>query len=126
MDLPKTSQGGVQDRQDDTDKPKEGQDEGEPVIWTFKIYVAGAAPNSLRAIANLYSILRQYLPEKHSVEIIDVLENPLVALRDGILVTPTVVRLNPPPVRKLLGSLDERETVLTALGLGGGRGVITP
>jgi circadian clock protein KaiB len=119
MDFLKTGQGGVQDRQGATNKPNEGQDEGEPVTWTFKMYVAGAAPNSLRAIANLYAILRQYLPEKHSVEIIDVLEDPLVALRDGILVTPTLVKLTPPPVRKLLGSLDERETVLTALGLGG-------
>ena len=121
MDFLKTGQGGVQDRQDATDKPNEGQEEGEPVIWTFKIYVAGAAPNSLRAIANLYAILRQYLPDKHSVEIIDILEDPLVALRDGILVTPTLVKLTPLPVRKLLGSLDDRETVLAALGLGGGR-----
>jgi circadian clock protein KaiB len=121
MDLLKTGQGGGEkDRQDVIDKSNEGQDEGEPVTWTFKIYVAGAAPNSLRAIANLYSILRQYLPDKHSVEIVDVLEDPLVALRDGILVTPTLVRLNPLPVRKVLGSLDDRETVLAALGLGGG------
>jgi circadian clock protein KaiB len=119
MDLLKTGQGGVQDRLYATDNPKEGQDKGDLVSWTFKIYVAGAAPNSLRAIANLYAILRQYLPEKHSVEIIDVLEDPLVALRDGILVTPTLVRLNPLPVRKVLGSLDDRETVLAALGLGG-------
>jgi circadian clock protein KaiB len=119
--FPKTGQEGVQDRQDATGKPNEGQDRGDPVIWNFKIYVAGAAPNSLRAIANLYAILRQYLPDKHSVEIIDVLEDPLVALRDGILVTPTLVKLTPLPVRKLLGSLDDRETVLAALGLGGGK-----
>jgi circadian clock protein KaiB len=120
MDLIKTGQGGVQDRQDASDKPNEEQDEGDPVIWTFKIYVAGAAPNSLRAIANLYAILRQFLPDQHSVEIIDILEDPLVALRDGILVTPTLVKLTPLPVRKLLGNLDERETVLRALGFGGG------
>jgi circadian clock protein KaiB len=120
MDLIKTGQGGVQDRQDASDKPNEGKDEGDPVIWTFKIYVAGAAPNSLRAIANLYAILRQFLPDQHSVEIIDILEDPLVALRDGILVTPTLVKLTPLPVRKLLGNLDERETVLRALGFVGG------
>jgi circadian clock protein KaiB len=121
MDFLKTDRGGLdQDRQDATDKPNVGQDGGDPVTWTFKMYVAGAAPNSLRAIANLYAILRQYLPDKHSVEIIDVLEDPLVALREGILVTPTLVKLSPLPVRKVLGSLDEREKVLSALGLGGG------
>lgn len=122
MNLIKTGQGGVdRDRQDATDMPNEGKDEGDPVIWTFKMYVAGAAPNSLRAIANLYAILRQFLPDQHSVEIIDILEDPLVALRDGILVTPTLVKLTPLPVRKVVGSLDDRETVLTALGLKGGR-----
>ena len=99
------------------DTPDLEQDEGNPNMWTFKVYVAGAAPNSLRAIANLYAILRQFLPSNHSVEIIDILEDPLVALRDGILVTPTVIKLSPLPERKLLGNLDDREKVLLALGL---------
>jgi circadian clock protein KaiB len=94
-----------------------GVNTGDKTMWNFKVYVAGAAPNSLRAIANLYAILRQFMPDKHSVEIIDILEDPLAALRDGILVTPTVVKLSPPPERKLLGNLDDREKVLLALGL---------
>jgi circadian clock protein KaiB len=93
------------------------ENRGNSVNWRFKVYVAGAAPNSLRAIANLYAILRQFLPEKHSVEVIDILEDPLAGLRDGILVTPTVVKLSPLPQRKLLGNLDDREKVLLALGL---------
>jgi circadian clock protein KaiB len=122
MDFLKTGQGGGEkNRQDAIDKSNEVQDEGEPVTWTFKMYVAGAAPSSLRAIANLYAIMRQFLPDQHSVEIIDVLEDPLVALRDGILVTPTLIKLNPLPLRKIVGSLDDRETVLTALGLKGGK-----
>jgi circadian clock protein KaiB len=95
--------------------------EGDTVMWTFKVYVAGAAPNSLRAIANLYAIVRQFLPDQHTVEIIDILEDPLAALRDGILVTPTVVKLSPLPQRKLLGNLDDREKVLLALGLEGSK-----
>ncbi len=98
------------------------RNQGDTDMWAFKVYVAGAAPNSLRAIANLYAILRQFLPDNHSIEIIDILEDPLAALRDGILVTPTVVKLSPPPQRKLLGNLDDREKVLLALGLDADRG----
>jgi circadian clock protein KaiB len=93
--------------------------QGDKGMWTFRVYVAGAAPNSLRAIANLYAIVRQFLPDNHSIEVIDILEDPLAALRDGILVTPTVVKLSPLPQRKLLGNLDDREKVLLALGLEG-------
>ena len=94
-------------------------------MWLFRVYVAGAAPNSLRAIANLYAILRQFLPDKHSVEIIDILEDPLAALKDGILVTPTVIKLSPAPQRKLLGNLEDRDKVLLALGLDSDRGQST-
>lgn len=100
-------------------------EKGDTAMWTFKVYVAGAAPNSLRALANLYAIVRQFLPENHSVEVIDILEDPLAALRDGILVTPTVVKLSPLPQRKLLGNLDDRDKVLLALGLDVDRGQVT-
>jgi circadian clock protein KaiB len=94
-------------------------------MWVFRVYVAGAAPNSLRAIANLYAILRQFLPDEHSVEIIDILEDPLAALKDGILVTPTVIKLSPAPQRKLLGNLEDRDKVLLALGLDFEQGKLT-
>ena len=83
----------------------------------FRLYVAGSAPNSVRALANLNAICRDVLDGKSSVEVVDVLEEPLRALADGVLVTPTLVKLGPGPAATMVGDLSERTIVLHALGV---------
>ena len=56
----------------------------------FRLYIAGGAPNSVRALANLYALCRKHFPDSHRIEVIDVLQEPLRALAEAILVTPTV------------------------------------
>ena len=46
-------------------------------------------------------------PKPHQVELIDVLVEPMRALADGVLMTPTLIKLAPLPVRKIVGSLSE-------------------
>lgn len=81
------------------------------------LYVAGAAPNSSRALANLNALCREVLDGGAAVEVVDVLEQPLRALEDGILVTPTLVKLTPKPTATMVGDLSERSAVLFALGV---------
>jgi len=85
--------------------------------FKFRLYVAGDAENSLAAIANLREICELCLPARHQVELIDVLLDPMRALADGILMTPTLVKLTPLPVRRIVGSLSQIKTVLQTLGL---------
>jgi len=85
--------------------------------YVFRLYFAGGAPNSVRALANLYAICRKHFPESHRIELIDVLKDPMRALTDAILVTPTVVKLSPEPALQIIGNLSEEEEVLRALGL---------
>lgn len=83
----------------------------------FRLYIAGGAPNSVRALANLYTICRTHFPESHRIEVIDVLKEPLRALEEGILVTPTLEKLAPAPEVHVIGNLSDEEEVLRALGL---------
>ena len=85
--------------------------------YVFRLYMAGGAPNSVRALANLYAICHKHFPESHRIEVIDVLKEPLRALAEAILVTPTVVKLSPAPEQQIIGNLSEEEEVLRALGL---------
>ena len=87
------------------------------VTFHFRLYVAGDAPNSLRAVANLRDLCREHAPDQHEIEIVDVIREPQRALADGVLLTPTVVRLAPGPTRRIVGNLSQRETVLATLGL---------
>ena len=83
----------------------------------FRLYLAGGAPNSVRALANLYAICRKHFPESNRIEVIDVLKEPMRALAEAILVTPTVVKVSPAPELQIIGNLSDEEEVLRALGL---------
>lgn len=86
--------------------------------FKFRLYIAGDTENSLQARANLMAICREYVPN-HEIEIVDVLKEPATALMDGIFMTPTLIKVMPAPIKRIVGTLGELETVLQALGLGG-------
>jgi circadian clock protein KaiB len=86
-------------------------------LFKFRLYVAGESPNSAKAIANLRALCREILDDRHEIEVVDVMREPQRALKDGVLLTPMLVKLSPGPVRKIVGSLDNREPILQALGL---------
>ena len=89
-----------------------------PGVFTFRLYVAGDAPNSLQAIANLAQLCETYLPDRHEIEIVDVLLNPKRALDESILMTPTLVTDSPYPGHRIVGTLSHTEPILQILGLG--------
>jgi circadian clock protein KaiB len=86
-------------------------------VVTLRLYVAGRAPNSVRAIANLEAICQQYLKASYRLEIVDVCEHPLRALADGVLVTPSLAKVSPAPASNIIGNLSDTGSVLAALGL---------
>lgn len=83
----------------------------------LRLYVAGRAPHSAQALANLKAILETHTsPDGYRLEMVDVLEEPLRALQDGVFVTPTLVEESSSPVQ-IVGTLNERERVARLLGL---------
>lgn len=89
----------------------------QPIMFKFRLYVAGDALNSTQALANLTALCRAHLPDRHEIEVVDVFKDPKRALIDGIFMTPALVKLAPSPVRMIVGTLSETQTVLQALGL---------
>jgi circadian clock protein KaiB len=81
------------------------------------LYVAGRAPNSVKAIANLEAICRAHLKDGYKLEVVDVCEHPLRALSDGVLVTPSLAKVSPAPTSNVIGNLSDTSSVLAALGL---------
>lgn len=102
-------------------KKTSGKSSASAVTTTFvmRLYVVNSAPNSLLAIANLAAICQEFLQDNFNLEIIDVLEEPLRALADGILVTPSLTKLLPSPVAKIVGNLSDKGNVKRALGIRG-------
>ncbi len=85
--------------------------------WKLKLYVAGTTPKSLEAFSNLKNICEEYLKGQYSIEIVDLLENPRLAKGDQIVAIPTLVRKLPPPLKRIIGDLSNKERVLVGLNI---------
>ena len=85
--------------------------------YILKLYVAGNTPNSMRALKTLRDILVTEFQGVYALKVIDVLKNPQLAEEDKILATPTLAKILPPPVRRIIGDLSDRERVLIGLDL---------
>ena len=83
----------------------------------LKLYVTGRSPRSEQAFANLKAICEQKLSGQYEIEVIDVLERPQLAEDERILATPTLIKLLPLPLRRLIGDLSNKEKVLLGLDL---------
>ncbi len=88
--------------------------------YKFRLYVAGDALNSAQARTNLAALCRHHLAGRHEVEVVDVFNEPTRALADAIFMTPTLIRLAPLPVKIIVGTLSQTQTVLQTLGLESG------
>lgn len=82
-----------------------------------RLYVAGDAPNSIAARANLSAVLASLGSQDANVVIVDVFDRPDLALEDRVYVTPILVRLGPLPECRIVGRLSDRGAVLQLLGV---------
>lgn len=83
----------------------------------LRLFVTGATPRSTRAIANLREVLERELPGRYDLEIIDIYQHPEAASTYQVLAAPTLVKLLPEPVRRIIGDLSDVERVLRGLGI---------
>ncbi len=83
--------------------------------YILKLYISGNSPRAQAAIANLKRICEEDLAGRYVLEIVDVLEKPDAAEADKILATPTLVKQLPPPLRRVIGDLSDKEKVLLGL-----------
>jgi len=88
-----------------------------PVKYVLKLYVTGMTPRSQAALKNIKKILSEYYKGVYSLKVIDVIRKPKLAEDDKILATPTLIKILPPPVARIIGDLLDKENVLLGLDL---------
>ncbi len=87
------------------------------VKYVLKLYLTGTTPRSKAALINLKKILDEDYKGVYSLKVIDVVKHPQLAEDDKILATPTLIRILPPPVARIIGDLSNKEKVLLGLDL---------
>ena len=85
--------------------------------YNLKLYVAGQSPKSVNAIANIKKICEEHLQGCYELEVIDLYQQPQLALGEQIIALPTLLRKLPPPLRRIIGDMSNTERVLVGLDL---------
>ncbi|HEX6848502.1 MAG TPA: circadian clock KaiB family protein [Chitinophagaceae bacterium] len=85
-------------------------------LYVFRLYVTGASPNSLRAIANTKNLFDEYLDKNYELEIIDVHQQPSIAKQENIIALPLLIKKFPLPEKRLIGDMSDGERVLKSIG----------
>lgn len=83
----------------------------------LRLYVTAATDSSRAALLNIRRICEQELAGRYRLEVIDVFDRPDLAEADHVVSTPMLIRKLPPPLRRIVGDLSERQRVLAGLDL---------
>ncbi len=85
------------------------------MAFVLRLYVTDATPKSARAIVNARRLLDEHLAGRYSLEILNIAEHVALAMQDQVICTPTLLRLVPTPVRRIIGDLSDTDRVLKGL-----------
>src|SRR5512146_2235887 len=77
--------------------------------YVLRLYVTGATPQSVRALANIKRICEEYLDGSYRLDVIDLYQQPQLARAAQIVAAPTLIKQTPLPVRRVLGDLSKTE-----------------
>jgi circadian clock protein KaiB len=85
--------------------------------YVLQLFVAGATPQSSRALTNLKEICEMHLRGRYQLEVVDVYQHPAMAKEGRVIAIPTLLKKLPAPLRRLVGDLSDEERVLVGLSL---------
>jgi circadian clock protein KaiB len=86
-------------------------------IYKLRLYVTGVTPRSVTSILNIRAFCEKYLPGRHTLEIIDIYQQPELAREDQILAAPTLIKSYPLPLMRLIGDLSDLQRVMAGLNI---------
>jgi circadian clock protein KaiB len=88
-------------------------------LHTFRLFVAGTGRNSVEARHNLTELCEKHLKGRYRIDIVDVFRSTTAALAHHVLITPTLIRVEPRPGVTIVGNLSDTRLVVAALQLNG-------
>lgn len=98
-------------------KRKKRSDEPAAEFWHLRLYIAGQTSKSALALRNLKAVCEERLKNRYRLTIIDLRKQPKLAKGDQILAVPTLIRKLPTPLKRIIGTMSDKERVLVGLDL---------
>lgn len=88
-----------------------------PKRYKLRLFITGSTPRSIRALENMRKICEENLRGQYDLEVIDVYQDPAATKELQIVATPTLVKILPEPLRRIIGDLSDTERVFAGLNL---------
>lgn len=85
--------------------------------YVLRLYVTGQTPRSVLAIENMRKICAEHLSDRYILEVIDIYLHPEACQQEQIIAAPTLIKVLPHPLRRIIGDLSDTEKVLVGLDL---------
>jgi circadian clock protein KaiB len=89
----------------------------EAAHYLLRLFVSGSTPRSIRAIQNIRALCEERLHGRYELRVIDVYQHPERLEEEQVVVTPTLVKKLPLPLRRIIGDLSDTERVLVGLNI---------
>ncbi|WP_026785593.1 circadian clock KaiB family protein [Planktothrix rubescens] len=84
--------------------------------YILRLFVSGNSLVTEKTLKTLHQLLEGSISHPYTLKVIDVLKHPDLAEADQISATPTLIKVWPKPVRRIVGELNNVETILKLLG----------
>jgi circadian clock protein KaiB len=91
--------------------------EASSAVYVLRLFVTGMTPRSTRAVEKVRAICDEYLRGRYELEVIDIYQQPALATGGQIIAAPTLVRILPLPLRRVIGDMSSAEHVMRGLDL---------
>ncbi|HEY4789471.1 MAG TPA: circadian clock KaiB family protein [Bacteroidales bacterium] len=77
----------------------------------LRLYIIEKSRGHLESVDKLNHLLNSKFDSCYTLEVIDILKNPEMTIKEGILASPTLIRVEPLPPKRIIGSLLNKDVV---------------
>jgi circadian clock protein KaiB len=85
--------------------------------YVLRLFITGHTQKSMRAVRNITQLCEQHLAGAYDLQIIDVYQQPELAVEHQLVAAPALFKLLPLPPRKMIGDMSDTGRVLAGLGI---------
>ena len=103
--------------QEDQARIEQALRDREPARYVLRLYIAGLTPRSVAAIASVKKTCEEHLQGRYELEVVNLHDQPTLAKGEQIIAAPTLIKLLPLPLRRLIGDMADTKKMLVGLDL---------
>lgn len=85
--------------------------------YVLRLFITGMTPNSKKAVENIKKICEDHLEGRYELQVVDIYQQPELAEGEQIIAAPTLVKMLPAPLKRLIGDMSNTEKVLLGLNI---------